>query len=603
MVVDGTASAGAEPPTPSGYQVSPDIDIDVVAQFGSAAAALVFTGQLAVVGRARTARFLISATAPADPPSWWVAVKINIDLGRELAAAAGGQPYVQTGGRLVLDHGWGPPPSGSTGIGARFDAGAAMQAGGSAGALVDVGRLRPVGVLDMVRTAGLQQQATGPLPDRAVVLLPGARAGGLIQRALELGLTVTYRPVRLDPLFDTAGGVPGVLTGGVTGGVTDDRGRVVTALDLRAGDGRLPASLLAALDRDPFTLACRAAAEPTTLLVQHGWSSPLPDVHLAALVDADVWVLADAAFGCWRLRGLAEPVDGASLARLADGYPLGEADPAWPPPDDGVEGIDGGFGGGVPEGPQVRVTPARTTGVAVDAAMLDDADLACLPTLLEGQPLADIAMLARGRDRHLLLAPGGLLEPLPIGEPLYCLGPGPLYLPLGYRLRPRLPTAARRALFGADAGIAVVALPEEALAFDLSSPVPVWTLWAGPPPRIDVQLPPTALDALVAVDALVTPQPAPEPAPEAGELGRTGQPPGGHGHGRHLLTRFGSRHTATGAGAGPRTWRDDAWDAERSGDLVRAAELHERHDDPLRAAHLYERAARTSRAGREPEPR
>lgn len=39
------------------------------------------------------------------------------------------------------------------------------------------------------------------------------------------------------------------------------------------------------------------------------------------------------------------------------------------------------------------------------------------------------------------------------------------------------------------------------------------------------------------------------------------------------------------------TWRDKALAAELAGDLVRAAELHERQGDALRAAHLFERAA------------
>ncbi len=341
----------------------------------------------------------------------------------------------------------------------------------------------------------------------------------------------------------------------------------------------LPASLLAALDHDPFVLVCRVTGD--ALLVQHAMASALPDLLLADLVDAGTWVLADASFGCWRLVGLGEPLDAAALVRLADDYSLEALDPttsvmnSTSPAADSVSLRL--------EGRPVVIVPGRTSGVETDAALVDGDDLAALPLLLEGHPLAEIAFVVRGRDRHLLLAPGGLLERLPVGEPLYCLGPGPLFLPVGYRTRPRLPPTARQALFGAVADIAVVALPDRAVAFDLRTRQPVWTLWAGSGPDLDLQLPPETAAALADVDAQVTPQP-PEPA-------LAPQPPaGGLQRARELWKRF--RSPVPDTPSAPRTWRDDALDAELADNLVRAAELHERNGDPLRAAHLYERAAR-----------
>ncbi len=343
----------------------------------------------------------------------------------------------------------------------------------------------------------------------------------------------------------------------------------------------LPASLLTALDHDPFVLVCRVTGD--ALLVQHAMASALPDPLLADLVDAGTWVLADASFGCWRLAGLGEPTDAATLVRLADDYPLEAPDPVA----SAVAGTSPAAGSASLrlEGRAVAIVPARTSEADAEAALLDDDDLTAVPLLLEGHPLAETAFVVRGRDRHLLLAPGGLLERLPVGEPLYRLGPGPLFLPVGYRTRPRLPPSARRALFGAGDDVAVVALPDRAVAFDLRTRHPVWTLWAGPGPQLDLQLPPEIEAALADVDAQATPRP-PEPEPEPAP-----QPPaGGLQRARELWKKLRSR--APEAPSAPRTWLNDALDAEFADDWARAAELHERHGDPLRAAHLYERAAR-----------
>ncbi len=473
--------------------------------------------------------------------------------------------------------------------------------------------LRPVSVVEVVRTAGLHPVAAGPSAE-AVVLVPGSQAGGVVQRALELGLDVWYRPVRLVPLFDDTAR-SGTATGTGPGAAVEPSwsaagGRIIIELRLSVTDPRvswaygrsagapspastasstsasargepLPASLLTALDHDPFVLACRVTGG--TLLVQHAMASALPDPLLADLVDAGTWVLADASFGCWRLVGLGAPADAATLVRLADDYPLETPDPTT----SAVDGTSLAAAGASPRlaGRPVAIVPGRTGEADTDAALLDDDDLAAVPLLLEGHPLAETAFVVRGRDRHLLLAPGGLLERLPVGEPLYCLGPGPLFLPVGYRTRPRLPPSARRALFGAGDDIAVVALPDRAVAFDLRTRHPVWTLWAGPGPQLDLQLPPEIEAALADVDAQVAPrppEPGGDPVPQPSADGRQ--------RARGLWKRL--RNHAPEAPSAPRTWLDDALDAEFADDWARAAELHERNGDPLRAAHLYERAAR-----------
>ncbi len=556
--------------------------VGLAGSFGSASAALVFAGSLVATGHGDGFRFLrVHRPGPAaagtgdGSGAWWVAVEMALDLGRELVSTAHGRLYVHTDGRFQPDRGWGLPP--------------AAAAGDAAGEAVPTSGFGSASVVEVVRAAGLQPVVAGT-PTEAVVLLPGALAGGVVQRALELGLSVRYRPIRLDPLVDTPqSAIPqsatmqsattrSDTTAGPFGG-----GRVATELRLSAASAEpLPASLLVALNHDPFVLLCRATGD--RLLVQHAMASALPDPLLAGLVDADTWVLADGSFGCWRLVGLGEPMDAAALVRLVDGYRLEAPEQTITAPGDTSLRL---------AGRPVAIVAGRTSGVDIDAALLDDDDLASIPPLLAGHPLAEIAVVVRGRDRHLLLAPGGLLERLPVGEPLYCLGPGPLFLPVGYRTRPRLPPTARRALFGVADDIAVVALPARAVAFDLHAREPVWTLWAGPGPELDLQLPPEAVAALADVDTQVTPRP-----PEPGPVSAPEPSASGWQRARELLKRV--RNRAPEAPSAPRTWLDDALEAEFADNFVRAAELHERNGDPLRAAHLYERAARRNGARTSP---
>ncbi|MCA1672368.1 MAG: hypothetical protein LC799_09255, partial [Actinobacteria bacterium] len=317
-------------------------------------------------------------------------------------------------------------------------------------------------------------------------------------------------------------------------------------------------------------LACRPVGE--RLLVQHPLASPLPDSQLARLAESHpaggTWILAGPGWGCARLVAHGELCDGAALVRLDDTYQLVDLNPG--PPEQAA-------GPAEPPAPPLRLVRSRTRGVDVDAILLDDTDLACLPALLEGQPLADIALLVRGRDRHLLLAPGGLLERLPIGEPLYCLGPGLLYLPLGYRTQPLLPPSARSALFPTDTDTAIVLQPDVALAFSLQGRQPVWTLWAGEAPLLDPQLPPAAHDTLAEVDRLVAQPTTPATPTPTHRPGITDRRP---------------IRPPTPA----RSWWTEALELEAAGDLAGAAQLHEQHNQLLRAAHLYERAAREGSA-------
>ncbi|MEY9927474.1 hypothetical protein ABH926_002108 [Catenulispora sp. GP43] len=549
---DAPSGPGSPPPPSPGTggsdpgPVSPD---RVGGRFHTAAATLVFAGQVGDLGRADTLRIAHSPSAGA----WWAVAELPIDVGRELTSATRGTPYVELHGGLVRDRLWGPPPSGD-GPGADPDT------------PPDLG---DVGLLEVVRTAGLH-----PAPARRrselAVLVPGFGLAAVVQRALDLDLAVTYRVVTLSPLFDES-----------------DRRDTRFEVVLRSPSGPLPPAFISALRRDPFVLTCRRVGEH--LLVQDHLASPLPDHHLATLAGhstTGTWVLAETAFGCHAVttRSGGTYHDGAGLVRLTDDYELVDA-----PPESTADGTR-------PDPPELRLVAATTSGTAVDAMLLDDADLACLPDLLAGRPLAESALLARGRDHHLVLAPGGLLDQLAVGEPVYRIGPGPLYLPLGRRLQPALPPEARRRLFPTSETRAVVVIrSDRALAFDLTTCQPIWTLWTGNRPPLDLQVPADVAKALDAFDKRPEPEPVITPQPPAD---RADVPRAATGQERQPVTPRpavpvtelpGYSEWATPQ---PMSWREQAWLAERRGELVRAAEIYENNRDFRRAAHLFELAAR-----------
>jgi hypothetical protein len=495
------------------------------ARFTTASAALTFAGQLPGDQPITTLHCLRGGTGNA----WWVRADLTLEAAREMVTVTGGQLHQRVDGHLLRDPGWGDRTGATT--------------------TARLPELRQVAVLDLVRAAGLHPYPERPAQD-AALLLPGHLVAGTVRRALDLGLEVTYRPVALRPLFEP-----------------DGAGHAAYEVRLDATQRRpVPASLLAALDRNPFIMVCRRP--DSSLLVRHGLASPLPDRALAALAADDTLVLADPGYGCARLHPLSDWQDGASLVRPSADHTLTDfpPDPGWAEP---------AAAPSTPNPPALTLARTRMRGVAVDAALLDDADLQCLPALLAGEPLAEIAVLLRGRNRHLLTAPGGLLENLPVGEALYCLGPGSLYLPHGWRTDPLLPARARRALFPTGTDTAIVLLPDSALRYNLTAEQPVWTLWAGELPPVDDQLPAPAVTELHALDRASTGGPAPaSPRPRIAPVPADGRP--------------------ARAGTAPPDWYDDAYTAERHGDYTTAAEIFLRHNDPLRAARLYERAAENS---------
>lgn len=511
---------GGGSPAPDAADRSSPTPQPVAARFTTAAATLRYLGALALAARDD------GATVFSGEGAWWVTATVELDVARLLADTAGGRTYLPVDGRLTRDRG----PHGN-------------RAGPSTGG-VDARVLTEATLPGLIRTAGLQPVAARPLRS-AVVLMPGLVAGPLIRRCLDLGHDVEYRPVRLHPLIEAADGPDAERPGSTA----------LIELTLHSRTGPVAASLLAVAADQPLTVVCRAAGPEGELLVQNGLASPLPDDQLAALTAPESWVLADAAFGWWRLEPLAERCPADTLARLPVDFPVENQAPLGEH--------------STVRSATVRLVPDPRPGQRVDAVLLDDADLATVALLLQRHPLSDIALFVRGRDRHLLLAAGGLLDRLAAGEPLSCIGPGLLYLPLGHRLSPDLPTSARKELFAPDAQHAVVVLGRGALRFTLDPPpVPVWRLWAGPPPQVDAQLPPAARDELariaerlpvVAAPVPIHPYPVEQPPAESG---------------------------------GSANWRLAALAWEAAGQPGRAAELHRRHGDLRRAGELFERAAR-----------
>lgn len=447
-------AAGPQVPAeaPQADRAAPVVPIGV--RFASAAAALSFAGQMLSIGRADGLTFAID-----EEQSRWARAQAELDIARELAEAARGTLFVEVApGRLAEDRGWGDPP-------------AADVFAASGMSIVGTGTLEVVSLARLVRAAGLQQVRERPAT-AAHVLLPGALMESVLRRALDMRLDVVHRPVRMRPLFTEPGEVPADT--------------VFIEMRLSAPEGNeVPSALLAALSREPRLALLRSAGDDGRLLVQYGMAAPLPDALLAGLIQGSAWVLANPQFGSHLLEPAGTFIDSASCVRLADGYQL--QSPPMPPSDDG------------PVLPTLRVVRMRTYGRGIDAVLLTGADLEAVALLFEGHPLSESAQLIRGRDRHLLVAAGGFLDQLPVGDSLYRLGPGPLYLPLGHGTRPQLPSSARRTLFTPDEKTIVVLLPAVMLKFDASVREPVWRLWAGPLPELDLQLPEGAVSALRAV--------------------------------------------------------------------------------------------------------
>ena len=503
--------------------------------------------------------------AAADPQvrqgegSWWVAARLPLDLGRELTELADGAGYVQSGSAFLPDVGWGPPPA--------------------AGAGVPADALSATPVRDLVIAAGLYQRPAARCQS-VVVLVPAARARNLLQRALDLRLTADFRPVRVEPQVAGAAGTDPVAQPGTL---------VEVRLHTAGNRPHLPVALLSALDTDPAALVCREAS--ARLLIQHDRFSPLTDRQLQNVLAGGSWVLADPPYGCWAVEPLAADYTPAwRLTTLREAHRLGAGQPGWA--DTGTARL--------PEPEPLSIVPTDRGDAKLDAILLGESDLAAARLLLEGHPLAEVAMLVPGRDHFLLIAGGGIVDQIPLGRYLTAVGPGPIYVAHGWQTEPELPAAAWRSLFGMLGQRALVLEPDRTLAFDLSARRPVWELWAGEPPAVDDQLPDGAQAVLADLDAATASVPPPRTSPASPRPVRQVQPEPEPSGLRRFLHRFADRARTP---AKPPTWQEQALAAELDGELGTAARLYDQHGDALRAARLYERAAHEQPSAPDPESR
>jgi hypothetical protein len=588
-------TAPAPPPAPPNPGAPPPPHTGC--RFASAQAALAFLGAVAAAGLAAEAR---ARRGPAG--AWWVEVPAPWPRLAAHAAAAGARAYAgeRTDWTLLPADGSAPAPPPAPGKAVGEATRGALRLHEPAGDLtLSAADWPEAGLADLVIATALRPARARRL-DHVVCITPAALARTVLRRALNLGLAVRLGAAEREPL---APGAPAAGSG------------AAAWLCIAWGGERVPGAFLDALMRLPYTIVARApgqatGAEPAPdrppapaadadlppLLVDYRHATPLSSGLIAPLVPAgEHWLLAGPDAGHWRVRLRGRLVDAAELvappaaaavpapAATATSTPQGAPRPA-----PGTAPV----AGALPTPPlPLRLVRRHGPTRAPDAVLLDDGELSALAVYLQGRPAAESAYLVLGPGRHLLLAPGGLLAGIPFGLPLALLGPGGLYLQQGLAFSPPLPETARARFFptGDDALVAVSADPDpdtdshtgaaagghpRADRFAAADALPVWTLWAGPPPAIAAGVDGTAAARLQALAAALEPK-----APE--------QPK------RKLRLPFVRRREAPPD-------RDallrEALALERAGRLVEAAQRLEQLGEPAAAGRLYERAAERASA-------
>jgi hypothetical protein len=387
------------------------------------------------------------------------------------------------------------------------------------------------------------------------VVVTGARLGQVVlRRAAVMGLAVELIPVQRHP---TAGGasMPAV------------------ALRLRWQGNNPPSVLLTALARLPDTAVTRpvavapmeGAAPLQGLLVDVRHQPPPAAALVAGLIPpGEAWLLGSPDVGNWRIEPRGAAIDGLTLLAT-------KRVPTPPPP---ITTTDMRLPSSIPMA--IGLLPDKANSARhPDAVLLLDDELAWTRRFLMARPAAaETAYLLPGPGRHLLLAPGGLLERVPFGVSLCWIGQEPLLVEQGQRFHPPLPAAARARMFAAGAEEVVVVVrhgPDELFVarYALSALCPAWHLWLADPPPVAAGITGRAAERLQALaDRIDRERPRPPREPRLPILARLRLRPAGRDE---QLRR--------------------ALALEATGHLVAAAELLEQVGEPVRAARLYERAA------------
>lgn len=293
--------------------------------------------------------------------------------------------------------------------------------------------------------AGVRPSTSGTDQPEVLVVTTGLLARWIVDRFQTADLAVTVASGQLRSVFRTP---------------SEDWVAVLVRV---IPHGRaVPRSFTHSIGGLPHTVVCRLGGG--RLLVDQRLVLPLPDADLGLWVpDGQEWLLAGD-LGVWRVG-----------ERGAEHAPPLHADPMLLPPPVPPPGR-------LPVDLRVDITLVRDDRAqSVDALLLGDEELLPLRRFLTGHPAAERAFLVLGPDRHLYVDPGRSVSDIPFGVPLHRLGPGPLYVEVGHRLRPSLPGPARARLFDLDERSLVVLQGDEAhrLSLDRENMVPTWSLWLG----------------------------------------------------------------------------------------------------------------------------
>ena len=331
-------------------------------------------------------------------------------------------------------------------------------------------------------------------------------------------------------------------------------------LTLRRRKGHFTRSYTDSLRRLPFVMACQRigaseAGSKGSLLFELGVMPPLSADCVSSFVPSDeIWAVGPLALGSWLLRKNGPAMDAASFL-------TSPPQPTFSP----------ALQAKLPQLPlvpiELHLRHRPKHGQRIEACLLDDTQLPWLAHYAIGRELSEKAYLAPGPGWHLLFAPGGLSEAVPFGQPLWCAGPGALYLPFAYGFDPPLPLAARAKYYPPNENAAYTVTRSGAFVFDLDNAVPVWSSWMGAAPKVQSGLSQEAKKLLALIPAELR-NAVVERQPQRGGL-----------------------HTV----ADPSILRDLATKFETSGQPEQAAACMEELGDFAAAARLLERAAERRR--------
>ncbi|MEV1073920.1 hypothetical protein [Micromonospora parva] len=468
------------------------------------------------------ARLYEVAAAPGPVPEvrrapdgrLWLRAAVSADLGAGIAWASGGSPYT---GRPPV------PVSPTERTPAPDEA-----------ALAGYPEVPLIELLAAIPGRRSESLLTRP---ELLLLVNGPLTNHVIRRAIGAGAEAHFQPVvatRRSPTATAPAGAagPAVLV------------RVVRP------DG-LPRSLVRTLVRLPQAVVGESQDADLRLIVALDHRLPIDPAKLLAEIPPDEqWVLGGAEGGSWSVRRTCTGWFSADELYSASGL---AATPALPDRRSTF----------VPKDIRVQLVRDTVRGGRPDAVLVDESDLDNLRIYLTGRPLGETGYLTPGPGSFLVQEPGTLVGDLPIGRPLRRIGPGGLYVPDGFRLRPAIPASGRQTLFAVAPRTAVVVSEGEVRRFDLGNAVPIWALWAPELPTVHTGLSGRAAEVLRRLDALVEARPS-APAPT--------------GDSELAAPRQAELHR-------------DALIAHNDGDPVHAAGLLQQAGDFAAAARLLETAA------------